>query len=307
LDDPYKTLGVSHDASEADIRRAYRKLAKQHHPDLNPGNASAEERFKAVSAANELLSDAEKRGQFDRGEIDASGQERAQRPNYREYADADTDRYGRSGAPSGGWNSDDFGEIFGSMFGSGQRGGSEGSWRGHDEHYSLTTRFLDAVNGATQRLTLPDGRTLDVKIPPGTSEGQVLRLRGQGGGGTNGAPAGDALIEIHVAAHRYFKRDGQSIRLELPVTLPEAVIGGPVEVPTPKGPVRMKIPPHSDSGTELRLRGRGMPSSAGNAAGDLFVTLKVMVGPPDAALDAFLAAWKPEPPSNLRRAMEADT
>ena len=169
----------------------------------------------------------------------------------------------------------------------------------------IKQEFLDAVNGATRRLTLPDGRTLDVKIPPGTADGQTLRLRGQGGKGSHGAPDGDALIDIHVLPHRFFKRDGRDIRLELPVTLPEAVLGASIEVPTPGGPVRMRIPPHSDSGTELRLRGRGVPAHGGQAAGDLFATLRVVVGAPDAALEGFLRAWKPEHPANPRHAMEA--
>jgi DnaJ-class molecular chaperone len=177
--------------------------------------------------------------------------------------------------------------------------------RGRDEHFTLTTAFLDAVNGATQRLTLPDGRTLDVKIPSGTDDGHVLRLRGQGGPGRNGGPAGDAFIEIHIAPHRFFTRDGQDIRLSLPVTLAEAVLGGPVEVPTPGGPVRMRIPPHSDSGTILRLRGRGVPAHGKLPAGDLHATLHVVLGPPDAALEAFLRSWVPEHPHDPRAAMEA--
>lgn len=306
LDDPYKTLGVARDASPDDISRAYRKLAKQHHPDLNPGNAKAEERFKVVAAANELLSDAEKRGRFDRGEIDASGHEQAPQPSYRDYADGEPGRrYGRAGPQPEGWSNEDFGDIFGSMFSGRGRPAGDASMRGKDERYTLTTDFVDAVVGATRRLTLPDGRTLDVKIPPGSTDGQVLRLRGQGSGGWNGGIAGDALIEIHVTPHRVFKRDGQDIRLELPVTLTEAVLGGPVEVPTPVGPVRMRVPAQSDSGTELRLRGRGVPANGGLAAGDLYARLRVVLGTPDAALEEFLRGWTPEHPTDPRAAMEA--
>ncbi len=304
MEDPYKALGVARDASQDDIRLAYRNLAKQHHPDLNPGNAKAEERFKTVSAANELLSDPVKRGKFDRGEIDAAGQERAPQSSYRDYAEGEPGRrYGRSGPQSGGWSAEDIGDMFGSIFNTDPR--PKAPVRGRDEHYSLTTDFLDAVNGATKRLTLPDGRILDVKIPPGTADGQVLRLRGQGGGGGNGSPDGDALIEIHVLAHGYFSRDGQDIRLDLPVTLSEAVLGGPVEVPTPGGPVRMRVPPHSDSGTELRLRGRGVPAHGDRTAGNLYATLRVALGKPDAALEEFLRNWKQERPADPRRAMEA--
>ena len=303
MDDPYATLGVKRDASQDDIRRAYRKLAKQHHPDLNPGNKAAEERFKAVSSANALLSDADKRARFDRGEIDAEGHEQAPQPSYRDYAEAESGRrYGRAGPPPGG---EDFADFFSTMF-TGGAAGQSAAFRGEDERYLLTADFLDAVIGATKRLTLPDGRVLDVKIPPGTEDGQVLRLRQQGGAGWNGGPQGDALIEIHVAPHRFFVRDGRDIRLELPVSLQEAVLGGPVEVITPGGPVRMRIPPHSDSGTELRLRGRGVPAHGGAPAGDLFAKLRVMIGPPDAALEAFLREWQPEHPNAPRRAMETE-
>lgn len=305
LDDPYKTLGVSPDASQEDIRRAYRALAKQHHPDLNPGNAKAEERFKIVAAANELLSDPEKRAKFDRGEIDAAGREPPPRPSYRHYADGEHGRrYGPDGPRPGGWSAEDIGDILGEMFKDDHRPHGDISMRGRDQRYTLTAAFLDAVNGATRRLTLPDGRTLDVTIPPGTTDGQILRLRGQGGEGWNGGGEGDALIEIHVTAHRYFKRDGQDIRLELPVSLSEAVLGGFVEVPTPGGPVRMRVPPRSDGGTALRLRGRGVPAHGDRPAGDLYATLRVALGTPDAALEDFLRAWEPEHPADPRRGME---
>lgn len=307
MEDPYKTLGVARDASQDDIRRAFRTLAKRHHPDLNPGNKQAEERFKTISAANELLSDPEKRGQFDRGEIDATGHERPRQTSYRDYAEAGAGRrYGQAGPQPGGWSAEDLGDMFGSMFGTDRRSGDETSRRGYDERYMLATNFLDAICGATRRLTLPDGRVLDVKIPPGSADGQVLRLRGQGEMGKNGGANGDALIEIRVTAHKYFVRDGQDIRLELPVTLQEAALGGTVEVPTPGGPVRMRLPPHSDSGTELRLRGRGVPAHGDHPAGDLYATLRLVLGTPDAALEAFLRSWKPEHPINPRQAMEAE-
>ena len=298
MEDPYKVLGLGRDASQADIRRVYRKLAKAHHPDLNPGDVKAEERFKAISAANSLLSDPDKKAQFDRGEIDAGGQEQRARSSYRDHAQSQAgERYG----PSGAWGDDEFDNLFGSMF---RRRGADTELRGEDERYTLTTSFLNAVNGATQRLTLPDARTLDVKLPPGTAEGQVLRLKGRGAAGRNGAPAGDALIEIRVAPHGYFVRDGEDIRLVLPIRLGEAVLGGSVETPTPGGPVKLKIPPHVDSGTELRLRGRGVPAHGGQDAGDLYVTLKIVIGPPDEALDDFIREWTPVSPTNPRAALE---
>ena len=311
LDDPYKVLGVPRDATADDIRRAYRKLAKQHHPDLNPGNKAAEDTFKTVSHANELLSDPEKRARFDRGEIDADGQERARQPSYRDYADgAAGHRYAGAHPGAGGWSADDLSDLFGTMFEDERRPGGGRPRRGRDEHYTLTTAFLDATMGATRRLTLPDGQSLDVKIPPGTLDGQTLRLRGKGQPGAKDSPPGDALpgdalIEIRVTPHAYFRRTGQDIDLELPLTLAEAVLGGHVEVPTPAGPVRMRIPPHSDTGTKLRLRGRGVPAHGGLAAGDLHATVRVVLGPPDAALEAFLRDWKPEHATNPRQAMEA--
>jgi DnaJ-class molecular chaperone len=312
LDDPYQTLGVARDASAEDIRTAYRKLAKRYHPDLNPGDAKAEERFKAVSSANELLSDPVKRGKFDRGEIDAAGQERAPQSSYRDYAEtAHGRRYAGAGAgggfgggSAGGWDEEDLHDLFGSMFEQDAGPGGKRPRRGRNEHYTLATEFLDAVNGATRRLTLPDGRTLDVKIPPGTEDGHVLRLRAQGGAGSNGGPHGDALIQIHVNPHRFFTREGNDIRLDLPVSVSEAVLGGPIAVPTPQGPVRMTIPPQSDSGTRLRLRGRGVPARGKVAAGDLYATLRVVIGKPDAALEEFLRNWKPEQSANPRQAME---
>jgi DnaJ-class molecular chaperone len=304
-DDPYTTLGVARDASADDIRSAYRKLAKQHHPDLNPGNKAAEERFKSISAANELLSDPEKRGKFDRGEIDASGQERPEQRSYRSYAEgAQGDRYGRAGPQQEPWQAEDLDDIFGDLFGARQAGGTAPR-RGRDAHYTLTIGFLDAVNGAAKRLTLPDGKTLDVKVPVGVEEAQTLRLRGQGGAGRNGGPAGDALIEIHIEDHSFFRRVGQDIRLDLPVTVTEAVLGGPVMVPTPGGRLKMTIPAHSDTGRELRLRGRGVPAHGGQAAGDLYVTLRVVIGPTDEALETFLRDWKHD--FDPRSSMEAGT
>jgi DnaJ-class molecular chaperone len=305
LEDPYKVLGLSRDATQEDIRSAYRKLARQHHPDLNPGNTTSEEQFKKASAANELLSDPIMRGKFDRGEIDASGQEKASGPSYRDYADQGTgQRYSRAGPQASEWDPEDLNDIFGSMFGGGGRQRSNMPLRGRDENYTLTTEFLDAVNGATRHLTLPDGRNLKVKIPAGTKEGQILRLRGQGGPGQGGGPSGDALITVSVKPHAYFERRGNDIHLTLPVTIAEAVLGSPVQVPTPQGPVKMKIPPNSDSGTDLRLRGRGVPEHAKQSAGNLYAKLSLVVGAQDDALKAFLADWKPEKPINPRADME---
>jgi DnaJ-class molecular chaperone len=290
-DDPYKTLGVEKTASADQIRAAYRKQAKKHHPDLNPGNKAAEEAFKKISAANDLLSDSEKRARYDRGEIDATGAERERPRTYRNYAESRRgERYAHAGAGFGGGFADEgFEDLFANIFE--QRGGRGGPARGQDARYVLQAAFLDAVNGATSRLTLPDGQTLDVKIPPGTQEGDVLRLRGRGQPGSNGGPAGDALIEIHIVPHPFYRREGQDIFLDLPVSLSEAVLGAKVTVPTPRGPVAMTVKPHTDSGKELRLRGRGVPAHRNLPAGDLYVKLRVVIGPMDEKLENFLRTW----------------
>lgn len=303
MEDPYAVLGVARDAGQDEIRAAYRKLAKQHHPDLNPGSKAAEERFKAVSVANELLSEPERRASYDRGEIDASGQERPQPRTYRSYAEGEPgDRYGPAEGRADRWDADDLGGIFGRTFGAGAaRAGLR--MRGRDEMYGLAIEFLEAVNGATRRLTLPDGRTLDVRVPVGTQDGQTLRLRGQGGAGLNGGPPGDALIELHVLPHLIFGREGRNLRLDLPVNLAEAVLGAKVAVPTPSGEVMMTVAPGSDTGRELRLRGKGVPAHDGQEAGDLHVTLHVVIGQTDPALEAFLRSWKPGHSIDPRRDM----
>ena len=294
---------MARDASLETIRSAYRKLAKRHHPDLNPGDAKAEEQFKRIASAHQLLSDPAKRARFDSGEIDAAGVEKPRPASYREYAEgAAGRRYSPAGSAEEAWEGQDIGDMFSSMFGAGRT--RRGPRRGQDQHFTLTAKFLDAINGATTRLTLPDGRTLDVWIPPGTSDGDTLRLRGQGAPGNEGGGTGDALIEIHVAPHEFFRREGADIRLDLPVSLSEAVLGGHIDVPTPGGKVRMRIPAGSDSLTQLRLRGRGVPAHGTASAGDLYATLRVTVGPPDAALTAFLQGWTPEHSANPRQAME---
>jgi len=296
--DPYTTLDVARDANPEQIRSAYRKLAKKHHPDLNPGNAAAEERFKAVNTANELLSDPEKRARFDRGEIDAAGEPTApEPPRYRRYADAAEGARYRT-APGEEF---EFGDIFGDFL---NRGGEGLRMRGADARYALAVAFLDTVTGAPRTLTLPDGRTLDVRIPAGIENGQTLRLKGQGGPGMNGGPPGDALIEIHTEPHPFFIREGNDIHLELPVTLKEAVLGARIKVPTPTGEVSMTVPKRSDTGTRLRLRGRGIPAHAGQPAGDQYVILQVTLAGVDEAFEAFLRDWNPVEPGNPRRKME---
>ena len=283
-------LGVSRTATQDEIRAAFRKIAKKNHPDLNPGDRAAEERFKAANTANEILSDPEQRAKFDRGEIDAGGQERQARPErqyYRDFAQGDAGgRY--TGA---GIDPDDLGDIFGEFFAAREPGGVRPR-KGADRRYRLAVPFLAAINGATERLTLPGGETLDVRIPAGIEDGQTLRLRGKGDAGRNGGPDGDALIEVAVAPHPAFRRVGRNVELDLPVTLAEAVLGGRVAVPTPRGEVTLTVPPGSDAGARLRLRGRGVAEGGGEPAGDMFVTLSLVAGPRDPALETALREWQ---------------
>lgn len=292
-DDPYKLLGVQKDASADAIRTAYRKLAKKHHPDLNPGNKQAEETFKAISAAYDLLGDPEKRAKYDRGEIDATGTERPQAQSWRQYAEAGAGRqYGYGPADNG-----DFEDIFSNIFN--QRPRQHGPAKGRDHHYNLDVDFLEAVSGGSKRLTLPGGQTLDVKIPAGTEEGDTLRLRGKGDPGTNGGPAGDALIELHITPHKFYKRRGNNLHMDVPITLKEAVLGGKITLPTPAGEVAMALKPGTETGAEMRLRGRGVPAHGTHPAGDLLVKLHVSIGPVDDKLKEFLQNWE-QPDFNPR-------
>jgi DnaJ-class molecular chaperone len=297
--DPYQTLGLTKGASAEAIQKAYRRLAKKLHPDLNPGNKQAEEQFKEVTAANDLLSDPQKRARFDRGEIDASGAERPRERYYRDFAEGGASNPYASDAGFADFaGADDF---FSDIFGRQGRGNVR--MRGQDAHYRLALDFLDAINGGKQQLTLPDGSVLDVAIPPGTRDGQVLRLRGKGRPGIGGGPPGDALIEIEVRPHRIFTREGDDIHVELPISLREAVLGGKVKAPTPSGEVTMTIPKWSNTGTVLRLKGQGVPRPNGTH-GDEYVTLKVLLPEtPDPELEKFVAQWRPATARNPREAM----
>jgi DnaJ-class molecular chaperone len=298
--DPYKVLGVTKDASQEDIQKAYRTLAKKLHPDLNPGNKKAEEQFKEVSAAYDLVGDAEKRARFDRGEIDASGAERPPRGFYRDHAGGAGDHYTSADGFADFAGADD---IFADLFGRGGR--TNLRMRGQNAHYRLELDFLDAVNGARRQVTMPDGSVLDVSIPAGTHDGQILRLRGKGMAGLNGGPPGDALVEIAVRPHRIFTRKGDDIHVELPISLREAVLGGKINVPTPQGVVAMTVPKWSNTGSVLRLKGKGVPRNGGNS-GDEYVTLKVMLpAKPDPELEKFIAQWRPAASESPRQTMEA--
>ena len=285
-DDPYATLGVAKNASDEDIRRAFRKLAKELHPDISKGN---EERFKKVSSAYEILGDADKRRAYDRGEIDGRGDPR--HAGFRQYRGA------RAGAAAGGFDEFGFGDIFSDIFsGASQRAGARANSvsKGHDVRYTLEVDFLEAAAGATKRVTLPGGGTLDLNVPAGVTDGQVLRLKGKGQRGAAGAAeSGDALVEIRVRPHALFKREDDDILVEVPITIDEAVLGAKVEVPTISGRVQLSVPKGTSSGRVFRLKGKGVKSAGRTEAGDQLVTVKIVLPETiDDTLAYFFSEWR---------------
>jgi DnaJ-class molecular chaperone len=313
--DPYEVLGVPRSASAAAIKSAFRKAAKKHHPDSNKGDPKAAERFAELNTANEILGDEDKRKQFDRGEIDAEG-----KPRFQGFPGGDprgragpggfenyTFRSGGGGPGTGGGGS--FEEILNSMFG---RGGARGGGAGGapyefdtggigldlDVQASLTVSLEDAVNGAEKRVRLPNGKELNVKIPAGVTAGQQIRLKGQGETAQGHRP-GDVLITVSIAPHPFFKLDGSDLRVDLPITLYEAVLGGKVRVPTLGGAVELSIPKNTSSGRTFRLKGKGLPKAGGS--GDLFVTTKIILPDGnDAELEQLMQKWRDGHPYNPR-------
>ncbi len=301
MQSPYDVLEVSPTARDEDIRKAFRRLAKKLHPDLNPGDKAAEARFKQVTAAQDLLLDPEKRKRFDAGEIDASGAEQASRKYYKDFANgADAARAYHDSSGFADFSSADglFAEIL-------RRQAEQlASAPGADRLYRISISFLQAVNGATERLNLPEGGALDVVIPPGIEDGQALRLRGKGMPSRGSGPPGDALIEVSVQAHPLFVREGNNIRIELPISLKEAVLGARVRVPTPSGEVMLTIPKSANSGTILRLKGKGVARKS--SPGDQLVAVKlVLPSKADAELEAFCKNWTPDPDDDPRGGMQA--
>jgi len=292
--DPYSTLGVAKSASEAEIKSAYRKLAKELHPDKNKDNPKASEKFSDVTRAYDLLSDKTKRGQYDRGEIDADGNPAM--PFGYGGGGFRGDPRGQGGFGGGfGGEGADFGDIFDGLFG-GRGGGGFGGFggrsappqKGANVAYRLAVSFVDAATQAMQRITLADGKTIDLKLPAGVETGTQMRLAGKGQPGPGGS--GDGIVTISVGDHPFFVREGGNIRLDLPVTLNEAVAGAKVKVPTVDGPVMLSIPAGSTSGKVMRLKGKGF-SQKGGGRGDQLVRLMVDLPAGDPALEAFVAGW----------------
>ena len=303
--DPYQILGVSKTASEAEIKKAFRSLAKKHHPDTHPGDEKAKQRFQEISGAYDIVGDKAKRAKFDAGEIDASGNARGFDPGA-----AGGFRQGPFGGGGGGerdfhftWDNNAAGggaqgfsaeDIFSEILG-GRRGSARGQTRvakGEDFSAAVIVSFAESVMGGTRRVMLPNGEQIDAKIPAGVKDGQQIRLKGRGGAGRGGGPNGDILIQVEVAAHPFFSRDGNDLKMDLPVTLKEAVLGGKVPVPTLSGTVNLTIPPNSNTGAVLRLKGKGVPARGSEAAGDLYVRLIVTLpDKPDAELSRFASGW----------------
>lgn len=287
MSNPYEVLGVVPTASADEIKKAYRRLARKLHPDLNPGDKAGEEKFKEAANAWRLLGDPEKRRRFDAGEIDESGSERPQRNYYRDYAESDpADHYANDAGYADFADGDDpFAELLR------RSAQARANRRGQDLHYRLPISFVESIAGATKRLTLPTGGVLDVTLPAGMVDGQTLRLKGKGAPGAGTGGPGDALIEVEVLPDPRFARSGDDITFEAPVSLTEAVLGGQVRIPTPTGDVTMTIPSGSNSGTTLRLKGRGAPRRGGGN-GDQFVKLKIVLPKtPDPELRDFVSNW----------------
>ena len=303
MNDPYETLGVNRSATDKEIKDAFKKLARKFHPDLHPGDKEAEKKFKDLSAANDLLKDKGKRRRFDAGEIDASGAERPQERFYRYFADGPA--YASHAAQDGFANNEELEEFLARAFAGGGRR-TQGTFRapGQDVSYVLSVGFLDAANGAVRTIKLPEGKTLQVTIPEGAEDRQMLRLKGQGAPGFGGGSAGDAYVELHVESHPFFNRKDDNIHVEVPVTLKEAVLGARIEVATIGGPVTVTVPKGSNTGTTLRPRDRGIRNRKSGQRGHQTIKLKVILpAAEEPELVAFLETWQPETQQDARKEM----
>jgi DnaJ-class molecular chaperone len=298
--DPYEVLGVSKKATEAEIKKAFRALAKKHHPDTHGNDPKAVKRFQEISSAYEVIGDKEKRAQYDRGEIDEAGQPKGFNPGAGGFGQGWEGFKRQQGQRGGEFNwgneqgfsaEDIFADIFGGLGGSGGRSRRSQPRKGQDVQFQTTVSLEEAALGGNRRVVIDD-KQLDVRIPPGVKDGQQIRLRGQGQPGDRGGPPGDALIGVTIAPHPYMQRDGRDLRMDIPITLKEALEGAKVEVPTLYGPVTLTIPPQSNSFRVLRLKGKGLPGSGSEAPGDLYARLIVTLPEPaDPKLAAALKAW----------------
>ncbi len=296
MSDPYTVLGVTRSASDSEVKKAFRRLAKKYHPDSNPGNGQAETKFSEVTQAYELLSDKTKRAQFDSGEIDEKGN-----PKHFGYG---------GGKPFGGENPFGGGggfraeDIFSEIFGGRQAGASTRPRpvRGNDINYNVQVDFAEAALGTTRRVSLPNGRKIDMKIPAGVTDNQQIRLKGQGEQGFHGATPGDALVKVSVTPSTQFTRDGNNIRMELAVTLYEAVLGASLRVPTLEGVVDLKIPKNTSSGKVLRLKGKGAGKDGKlSQRGDLLYTVKIVLPKEgDEKLEQLMDDWQQSKPYSPR-------
>ncbi len=315
--DPYEVLGVAKTASAGEIKKAYRQLAKKNHPDHNRNDPKSASRLAEINAAYEIIGDEDKKGKFDRGEIGPDG-----KPRFSGF-----EGFGAGGAPGGfsGFNRGQAGpggahyefnfggdagragfdpsDLFSELFGGGaRRGRAQQPRRGDDVVATATVQLETAALGGSARVLLPSGRALDVKIPAGVEDGRQIRLRGQGQPGPVGAEAGDAIVTVKIAPHPYFKIDGRDLRLDLPVTLYEAALGGKIAAPTLAGKVELSVPAGSNGGRTLRLRGKGLPAADGKAAGDLYVTLKLVAPEPqDAEYETLMRKLRDERPYDPRK------
>jgi DnaJ-class molecular chaperone len=321
--DPYQILGVAKDASQADVKKAFRKLAKQHHPDQSPNDPKAKEKFAELNAAYEIVGDEKKRSAFDRGEIDAEGKPR--HPGFEGFGAGGPGGFrrggpggGRPGAGPGGQHfefnfgggspfdtADIFSELFGGARGAGAGRGGPGAGQmrqpGGDVALETHVSLETALHGGKARVLTPAGKMLEINVPAGVEEGKQIRLRGQGQPSQSGGPAGDALVTVRIEKHPHFRTDGRDLRLDLPVTLYEAVLGGTVEAPTLGGKVELTLPPKSNSGKTLRLRGKGLPATGGQPAGDLLITLRVTLPEGDwSALEELAKSMQAKQPYDPR-------
>lgn len=312
--DPYSVLGVGKSASEADIKRAFRKLAKKYHPDQNKDDPAAQQRFAEINQAYEVIGDKVKRGKFDRGEIDAEGKQRFQSHGFDGFGgfrQGGAERGFRQGTGGGGGFDDILNDILGGFGGSGRRptGGGGGAGAGARQSPKVKGKNADLIAAVTleelaltgkAQVTLPSGKSVNMTIPPGTQEGEKIRLRGQGYEGDFGGPNGDALVEIRLRPHKLFEVRGNDIHLDLPVALYEAVLGAKVRTPTLTGAVNLTLPAGSSSGKTMRLKGKGLPTKQGGH-GDLLVKLQIVLPPhADGELETLMKAWREVTPYSAR-------